>query len=60
MDPYSRRYIEDAFNCKVFDLYATTEGGSIAFECLNGNMHVNSDFVHVEVVDKNGDKVAPD
>jgi len=58
LDSYSREYIEEAFNSKVLNLYATTEGGSIAFECLNGNMHINSDFVHVELLDKNGKSVS--
>ena len=53
LDSYSRKYIEDAFNATVLNLYATTEGGTIAFECLNKKLHINSDFVHVEVLDKN-------
>ena len=53
LDSYSRNYIEEAFKSRVFNLYATTEGGTIAFECMNGNMHVNSDFVNVELLDKN-------
>lgn len=57
LDAYSRKYIEEAFKAKVLNLYATTEGGTIAFECLNGNMHINSDFVHVEILDKNGEPV---
>ena len=59
LDHYSRRYIEDAFNCDVFDLYATTEGGSIAFECTNKKMHINSDFIHVEIIDEEGNTVPP-
>lgn len=58
LDPYSRKYIEEAFDSKVLNLYATTEGGTIAFECLHGNMHINSDFVHVELLDKNGEEVS--
>jgi len=53
LDSYSRKYIEESFNARVFNLYACTEGGTVAFECLNGNMHINSDFVHVELLDKN-------
>ena len=54
LDLYSRKYIENAFNAKVLNLYATTEGGTIAFECTHGNMHINNDFVYVEILDKNG------
>ncbi len=57
LDSYSRKYIENAFGARVMDLYATTEGGTIAFECKHGNMHINSDFVHVEILDKNGEAV---
>ncbi len=54
LDDYSRRYIQEAFEAPVVDLYATTEGGSIAFECLSQEFHLNSDFVHVEILDKDG------
>ena len=54
LDNYSRRYIQDAFDTPIVDLYATTEGGSIAFECLEQEFHINSDFVHVEILDKEG------
>ncbi len=57
LDEYTRKYIEEAFNAKVLNLYATTEGGTIAFECTRGNLHINSDFVHVEVLDKDGNEV---
>jgi len=60
LDEYTRKYIEDAFNTKVLNLYATTEGGTIAFECTRGNLHINSDFVHVEVLDKEGNEVGDD
>ncbi len=60
LDEYTRKYIEDAFNAKVFNLYATTEGGTIAFECTHGNLHINSDFVHVEVLDREGRDVSKD
>ena len=54
LDYYSRRYLQDAFEAPVVDLYATTEGGSIAFECLDQEFHINSDFVHIEILDRVG------
>ena len=57
LDEYTRKYIEDAFGAKVLNLYATTEGGTVAFECTQGNLHINSDFVHVEILDKEGNEV---
>ena len=58
MDEYSRRYIQEGMEAPVFNLYATTEGGSIAFECLNHHLHVNSDFSYVEILDKEGEPVS--
>jgi len=60
LDSYSRKYIEESFGVPVLNLYATTEGGSIAFECLNRNFHINSDFTHVEIIDKEGRTVSED
>jgi phenylacetate-CoA ligase len=58
LDDYSRRYIGDGLDAPVLNLYATTEGGSIAFECLRNHFHVNSDFVQVEILDGNGNPVS--
>jgi len=58
LDDYSRRYIQEGMNAPVFNLYATTEGGSIAFECLEHHFHVNSDFSYVEILDNEGDPVS--
>jgi len=51
LDDYTKNYVEKAFNAKVFDIYGTTEAGPLAFECLNGNYHVHSDFVYLEFLD---------
>lgn len=53
LSDYMRRYIEDTFNCKVFDTYSSTEAGPAVFECGKGNYHIHSDFVHLEFMDKN-------
>jgi len=51
----SRKLIEDSFSCPVFNQYAATEAGAIAFECPEEHsLHVNSDSVLVEIVDENG------
>ena len=59
LDDATRRYIEDAFNARVFDVYEATESGSVAFECKEGGYHIHSDMVYVEVVDENMEDVAP-
>ncbi len=51
-----RNLIEKTFNVPVFESYASTESGPIAFQCKNGGYHVLSDFVYLEYL-KNGDPV---
>ena len=48
LDGYTRGYIEKAFDCRVFDVYGSTEAGPVAFECQEGRYHVHTDFVVVE------------
>ncbi len=51
LDEYTKKYIENAFNAKIYDVYGSTEAGPIAFECKRGNYHIHWDMVHVEVLD---------
>ena len=53
LDEYTKKYIEEAFNARVFDVYGSTEGGPIAFECRKGNYHIHYDMVHLEFLDEN-------
>ena len=55
LDEYTKEYVEDAFKCKLLNIYPSVEAGAdIAFECLNGSWHVHDDFFHLEVInDKN-------
>ncbi len=51
----SRKLIGDSFSCSVFNQYAATEVGAIAFECPEEHsFHVNSNSVLVEIVDDRG------
>jgi len=47
---FQRKTIEATFQCKVANEYGTTETGIIAFECHDGNLHINSDHVYLESV----------
>jgi phenylacetate-CoA ligase len=58
LDNLTRKYIEKAFNTRIFDTYGTTEGGPLAFECKEGDYHINSDFVKIEFLDKNNNPVS--
>ncbi|MFL1010605.1 phenylacetate--CoA ligase family protein [Flavisericum labens] len=47
---YYQPEIEKAFGTKMISEYGAAEAGIIAFECLDGNMHVNMEGVIVEEV----------
>lgn len=57
LDDYTKNQIEDAFSTKILDLYTATESGTIAFECLEGNYHIQSDYVYLEALNDDGEKV---
>ncbi|MEO8017815.1 MAG: phenylacetate--CoA ligase family protein [Pseudomonadota bacterium] len=55
-----RRVIEQAFQCKVTDLYGCEEVGLIGSECeVHDGMHVDMESNLLELLDSNGDQVAP-
>jgi len=60
LDDYTRRYVEDAFGCRMFNEYASCEAGAnIAYESTCGNWHIHSDYFHLESVDENLESVNP-
>ncbi|MDH7518000.1 MAG: hypothetical protein QHH19_06640 [Candidatus Thermoplasmatota archaeon] len=60
LDEYTRSYVEDAFDCKMLNIYPSVESlADVAFECMHGTWHIQWDFFHVEAVDKNMDLVSP-
>jgi phenylacetate-CoA ligase len=50
--PSARKQIEQAFRCRVRDVYAASEFLGIAFDCGHGWLHVNADWVILEPVDE--------
>lgn len=50
--PYQRELIEKNIG-KVIDFYGMAERVAMATECLYGNLHVNSDYSYVEILDEN-------
>ena len=61
LDNYTKRYVEDAFNCPLLNIYPSVEAGAdIAFECLEGTWHINYDFFELEAIDDNEKVVAPE
>lgn len=58
--PSERKVIEQAFACKVTDLYGCEEVGLIATECEQHNgMHIDMENNYVELLDHNGNDVKP-
>ena len=57
LDEYTKKYIEEAFGAKIYDVYGSTEAGPIAFECKQGNYHLHYDMVHVEILNDNFEPV---
>jgi phenylacetate-CoA ligase len=56
--PSERRRIEEAFGCKVTDLYGCEEVGLIATECeQHDGMHIDMENNYIELLDHNGDEV---
>ena len=51
--------LAEVFECPVQSGYSCTEGGLIAFQCSEGHLHVNEDWVILESVDKEGQPVLP-
>ena len=46
----SRKLIEKAFRCKVYNRYGGTETSLMAHECEKGNLHIISDKLYLEVL----------
>lgn len=49
---YVRAFISSVFNCPVANHYAARDGGVIAGECRQGNMHIHAENVIVESVER--------
>jgi phenylacetate-CoA ligase len=54
---YEREMISEVLNCPVADGYGGRDSGFIAHECPQGGMHILSDAVIVETVDRDGQPV---
>jgi phenylacetate-CoA ligase len=55
----ARISIEEAFGCRIMNEYGASEGLSIAYGCREGWMHVNSEWVILEGVDREGRPTPP-
>ena len=57
--PPARRRIEETFRCPVRNFYGASECFGLAYECSDGWLHLNSDWVILEPVDRNYLPVPP-
>ena len=55
----ARQQIETAFGCRLRNSYGSSEAGAIAFACNRAQLHVNTDWVIVEPVDRHHRPVEP-
>ena len=56
---YQREEIEQAFNCKVYNQYASSEGGAFITECSQGRLHLNMDSGIFEFINEDGNPAIP-
>ncbi len=56
---YQRLEIEKAFNCHVYNQYASSEGSPFITECVKGNLHLNLDSGIFEFINAKGEKAKP-
>ena len=56
--PATRRLLEEAFGCQVFDYYGAGEMAAFVSQCESGSYHVNPEFGIVEIL-RDGQPVAP-
>jgi phenylacetate-coenzyme A ligase PaaK-like adenylate-forming protein len=54
-----RAEISGTFRCKILEEYGASEGMSIACECERGRLHLNSDWMLLEAVDRDYRPVPP-
>jgi len=56
---YQRLEIQKAFDCHVYNQYASSEGSPFITECVHGNLHLNTDSGVFEFINSNGEKAKP-
>lgn len=60
LHPHYRRALEEAFQCRVYERYATIETGLVAHECAEGgSLHVPAEGIVAEIVRPDGSPAAP-
>jgi phenylacetate-coenzyme A ligase PaaK-like adenylate-forming protein len=58
--PHQRQLIEERLGGRVMEYYGMAERVAYASECERGNLHVNTDYSYVEIVDEDGKPTSGD
>src|SRR3989344_2069609 len=59
VSPGIRQFLEEKFQCQVFEFYATGELGIIAYECeKHQGMHIQEENTVVEIISDRGDSLS--
>jgi phenylacetate-CoA ligase len=60
LDPATRRYLKESYGCEVYEVYAMAETScDVAWECpMHRGLHINSDYLVVEILKPNTDEPA--
>jgi len=45
-----KKFIEEILECRIFNCYACRDVGWLAQECKAGNLHINPEWAHIEIV----------
>ena len=54
----AKKFMEDTFNCELYDEYGSAEFVHLVFECLDRGYHISSDSVFLEFLE-DGQEVSP-
>lgn len=54
-----KAFLEQVFQCKVYNEYGCGEIGTIAHECECGKLHINDENIIIEIIGEDGDPVQP-
>lgn len=57
--PHQRKTMEEAFGCRVMDLYGLTEYCGMVMQCDEGNYHVQEEYGVLEILGEDGREVQP-
>lgn len=57
LEKEQKEYVEKSLKTEVFNCYAAQELGRLSFDCEHHNLHINSEYAYIEIVDKDGNRL---